>query len=231
MTTNPESQEFLPAVDALHERFTKQELPVVSLQKNHWGTVSLQFADGSELLSMGLLRSKSEDYGITPKDPNLIVELIPELSPISALDDELVSHRIKGGFLFESKDKDADNLAVKDAYELVDFADNYEFIDAVQGLDTIIKDAVREKKDFRTRSLLEDLNRCLANIDYQDIWLKVHPHDQDGTTYAAQLVGFLLNEDSGRTAIEPIVQGINGTVGLLPPDVSIDPYVNVRVKD
>lgn len=195
--SNPEIAERLQ--DPAFTRLAEAELPQLIRDKNAWGTVSFQFADGSEALDLFMLRSRVIDYGLPISDPSLDRELFPETSTIAMLDHQLVAHIIPRSFLFESK------------VELFD-----------QEAD--------QKKEFRTKSLLDDLNFYFANLGYMDTWFKVHPRVDDSITLAAQLVGFTLYGEGEQTAVEPIVMGTDGTVGLLPENVYIDPYLSLRVK-
>ncbi|MFZ2126499.1 MAG: hypothetical protein WAV04_03235 [Candidatus Microsaccharimonas sp.] len=226
--TNPEIVERLQ--DPVFTRFAEAELPELVRNENEWGTVSYQFADGSEALNLFLLRSRVIDYGLPVRDESLHPELSPETSTIAKLDHQLATHMIPRSFLFESKVKFIDQEAIRASEGVVALSEDYHYFEAVVGLDDIVEDKVKAHKEFRTKSLLNDLNYYFANLGYKDVWFKVHPLIDDSTTLAAQLVGFTLHGERERTAIEPIVMGLDGTVGLLPEDVYVDPYLSARVK-
>lgn len=245
MTVRPE-QEIIP--EAEYPRHSLENLHQLTLRHSDMdGGVSYQFEDGSELLDFIIINSRREDQGLRFTNPVLEAEfsfinssldrtlpaeqyeIIRQRFPLSQLNHDIVTHHKSRSRSFESKVKLEDIRAKVAATTLESLGSNYGFSRQAKRLGLVVGKAVDEKKDFRTKSLLEDFRRSFEALDPSiDVWLKLSGYE--GRTYSAQLAGFTIHGSNGETAVEPVVFSADGEVGTIPEETYINPTVQLRVN-
>jgi hypothetical protein len=75
---------------------------------------------------------------------------------------------------------------------------------------------------------LADFRRTLQHLGGVEVWLSAN---QGYHNMAAQLAGFTVHGTGFNTFVEPLVYGMDGSIGLLPARSSVVPQVYFRVKD
>jgi len=210
---------------------SKKEIisPAVQIQQ---GVVVEADENAVELLPLSLLNAKRFDYHTKLKNPNLTKKRINlKRSEIAVFDKTMVLHAVPRSTQFISKTTPEDTLAVSSVRMAVKLAPEYEIEELVNGLQSVVEEKVHSKQKLRTEDLLQSLKRDFNSLPYDEVWLVIHELEAR-RTFMAQLVDFLLLETEtkidGRivkkVVIEPLVRGNDGTVGLFPEGVMLDPF-------
>lgn len=157
-----------------------------------------------------------------------------ESHPIAKLSRQLKEHWILQSTTFESKVKESDRM-VQVALEALRAHKKgktnprgYEFGEGFDAIEAVIAQSVVDKKELRTRNLLEDFNKSMEELGGTEVWLQVN---QGGIFFAAQLAGFTIHGSGFDTAVEAVVYDKYGTEGLLPKDSFVSPQLYFRVQD
>jgi hypothetical protein len=211
--------------------------------------VSYQFSDGSELLDFIKIGTRRESLDFRFESESLesqflLMGLNPQselskeefdivrkyLLPIAALNNDLVKHHIYQSRKFTSMVKSRDLELRNAANTLAEDGPGYGLTDTVAGIQAVVRDATNGQKDMRTTHLLRDFQRSMGILDASsiEVWLKL-PGYKTGITRAARLSRFAIHGDSGKTAVEPVIQTKAGELGLIPESLYIAPSVQLRV--
>lgn len=233
------SPEFVPSPEVPRKtdypRFEEDNLSEVSHARNNWLGVSYTFTDGTELLTLNQLTSRAEYEAARSSEGFRPAEVLQEGSHVVALDKKLGSHVSGQHGLFESKFKIKDADAIKSANILIGLTQPvegrlpYKFprftAKTVEG----IRDGVKAHRRMRTYKLLEDFDQLLSSLGDTPVWMRAHAREDYSAVFAAQLAGFVIRTTEEYTAIEPVIVGIDGSTGLFPDTVFIEPNLNIRV--
>jgi hypothetical protein len=195
-----------------------------------------QFNDDELNKKFRFLNFKSKDLGENDTEAKQRERLRKRRDghPIAKLSRELKDHWILETPTFESKVKETDRMvlvaleALRKNKKSKTNKKGYEFGEGFDAMDAVISQSVVDKKEFRTRSLLKDFNKCLEQLGDTEVWLQV---DQRGISFAARLAGFTIHGTGFDTAVEAVVYDMYGTKGLLPEHSFAAPQLYFRVKD